>query len=162
MEMSNQEIVKRYKDNPGIKQIGILADLNGCSRIEIYEILHDAGLEVKQPGRPPKEKKQEEQPKTVIKSCSEVVSQDSLKDLDIKVSLDEQKIKLCNPQPVPKYLIPDSVKKMTQDRIDACVRLIISHTETIDALNREKLELENFLKGDFKEYGKKIELHREV
>ena len=161
MEMNNQEIVKRYKDNPGIKQIGILADLNGCSRIEIYEVLHDAGLEIKQPGRPPKEPKAEK-PKSTIKSCSEPISKDALNDMDIKVSLDEQKIEVCNPQPVPKYLIPESVRRMTQDRIDACVRLIITHTETIDALNREKLELENFLKGDFKEYGQKIELHREV
>lgn len=59
MEMTEGDIVRSYvhAESPS-KQIGVLADLNACSRKEIKEILKRNGLEVPagKPGRPKIEK----------------------------------------------------------------------------------------------------------
>ena len=59
MERTESDIVRSYvhAENPS-KQIGVLADLNACSRKEIKEILKRNGLEVPKdkPGRPKAEK----------------------------------------------------------------------------------------------------------
>ena len=39
MEMTEEEIVKKYQKNPQAKTINILADLNGCQAYEIKRIL---------------------------------------------------------------------------------------------------------------------------
>lgn len=50
--MTNKEIAREYKlAKNKIKQIGILADLNGKSKEEIREILRSEGIEVGSPGR---------------------------------------------------------------------------------------------------------------
>lgn len=47
MTMTNEEIVRDYKAAKAPqKQIGILADLNACSKKEIVEILREAGCEL--------------------------------------------------------------------------------------------------------------------
>ena len=57
MQMTDNEIVKSYKEaKEKKKQIGILADLNGCNRQEITAILRNNGVDL--PG--PKPKKTEE------------------------------------------------------------------------------------------------------
>lgn len=45
MQMTNEEIIKRYKnaDVPQKKMVEILADLNGCKKNKIVEILYEAG-----------------------------------------------------------------------------------------------------------------------
>lgn len=43
MEMSNSEIARRYRMNKSSKQIGILAELNACSRDAIVRILTEEG-----------------------------------------------------------------------------------------------------------------------
>lgn len=47
MNMTNEEIVRDYKQaaKPA-EQIAILADLNGCTKKEIAQILIDAGMDV--------------------------------------------------------------------------------------------------------------------
>ena len=46
MEMTEEEIVKKYQKNPQAKTINILADLNGCQAYEIKRILGKAGVYV--------------------------------------------------------------------------------------------------------------------
>lgn len=47
MTMTNEEIIRDYREAKApMKQIGILADMNCCTRKEIVAILVDAGLEV--------------------------------------------------------------------------------------------------------------------
>lgn len=52
MEMTKTEIIREYKmANSKTKQIGILAELNLCTKKEIREILREGGLDVPEPGR---------------------------------------------------------------------------------------------------------------
>lgn len=153
--MSVSEIVKSFKNNPKSSQVNILAQLNGCDRLEILDVLKGEGIDItklsmleQKRGRKPKEK-----------SSTEQTKKDDFSEAEIKVNLDEQKIERC---PVPDYYIPDSVHQIVQKRIDEILSLIILHTEAVDKLNREKLELEHFMKGEFKDYGKKNELFGEV
>lgn len=45
--MTNEEIIRDYKQAAApMKQIGILADLNQCSRQDIVKILREAGCEL--------------------------------------------------------------------------------------------------------------------
>lgn len=47
MTMTNEEIIRDYREAKApMKQIGILADMNCCTRKEIVAILADAGLEI--------------------------------------------------------------------------------------------------------------------
>lgn len=54
MEMTEEEIVKKYTNNPQTKTINILADLNGVQAFEIKRILGKAGVYEPKPGRPKK------------------------------------------------------------------------------------------------------------
>lgn len=154
--MSTSEIVKNFKANPTSSQIQILAELNDCSRVEIIEVLQGEGIDVTKIKGQRGPKKGAKQKNNSSKEPSII---DNLENAQIKVNLEEHKIEA---HPVPDYYIPDSVKKLVQDQIDNCMRLIIAHTEAIDKINREKLELEHFLKGEFKDYGAKDELFRQV
>lgn len=147
MEMTKQEILKKYFQNPCSKQITIIADLNGCERKEIMAILKEC--EVKLPKisseRPKKNAAQSKK-----NSSSEEIKKDDLSKSQIKVNLDEQKIEVKE-QPVPKYLIPDSIRKITQEKIEEIQRTMFIYYDKLDNLNREKSELENFLKGEFRD-----------
>jgi len=47
MNMTNEEIIREYREaKTPLKQIGILADKNQCSRGKIVEILREAGIEL--------------------------------------------------------------------------------------------------------------------
>jgi hypothetical protein len=59
MEMTEEEIIKKYKNNPQAKTINILADLNGCQAYEIKRILGKAGVYIPKAGRPKKDKADE-------------------------------------------------------------------------------------------------------
>ena len=53
MEMTNSEIIRSYNNAKNKqRQIGILADLNGCKRIEIEEIVSGKSTSEKQDGEP--------------------------------------------------------------------------------------------------------------
>lgn len=72
MEMSEEEIVKSYKEAAYKgSQIGILADLNGCNPSEIHAVLEKHGIDItkpenkktkrgRKPGQPNKPKKKEQ------------------------------------------------------------------------------------------------------
>ena len=63
MTMSDADIVKEYREAKDKKaQIGILADLNTCSRDEIKEILIKGGVSPKELPRNRKKKDSTEQP----------------------------------------------------------------------------------------------------
>lgn len=59
MTMSNEEIIRSYTQSKDQrKQIGILADLNGCDKEKIRTILIHHGVKLPTPGRPKKEIKE--------------------------------------------------------------------------------------------------------
>ena len=58
MEMSEKEIIKSFEEaKDRNKQIRVLADLNGCPRDQIVEILSAAGV-YKKPGKKPAKKEE--------------------------------------------------------------------------------------------------------
>lgn len=59
MTMSNEEIIRSYTQSKDQrKQIGILADFNGCDKEKIRTILIHHGVKLPTPGRPKKEVKE--------------------------------------------------------------------------------------------------------
>lgn len=78
MEMSEEEIVKSYKEAAYKgSQIGILADLNGCNPSEIHAILEKHGIDItkpenkktkrgRKPGQPNRPKKKEQKTLTEL------------------------------------------------------------------------------------------------
>lgn len=80
MTMSNEEIIRSYTQSKDQrKQIGILADLNGCDKEKIRTILIHHGVKLPTPGRPKKEIKEAQEKiekkreAAVIKKASDVL-----------------------------------------------------------------------------------------
>lgn len=155
MEMKDDEIVKSYLRNPKREHIDILAQLNDCKAYQIESILRKNGVEFpekKKAGRPPK--KLEEQKVT----SDDAVKKDDSEELTIKVDLDEEKIEVQ--KPVPKYLIPQIVQDMTNEKIETLQKQIMFYCDKIDELTAQKNELQLFLRGEWN--GKENKLHGEV
>lgn len=101
MWMKDEEIARSYRESTKRKaQIGVLADLNLCSKKEIEEILIKMG-EIK----PPKEKKPQEAPKEEVKEITggsemktipECIAQyafDKLDQLEKEIEIHQKQIK---------------------------------------------------------------------
>lgn len=76
--MTNEEIIRDYKQAAApVKQIGILADLNQCSRQDIVKILREAGCEL------PKlyDKKKVETPESSALGLGDLVDNDIVREL---------------------------------------------------------------------------------
>lgn len=80
MTMSIEEIIRSYTQSKDQrKQIGILADLNGCDKEKIRTILIHHGVKLPTPGRPKKEVKEAQEKiekkreAAVIKKASDVL-----------------------------------------------------------------------------------------
>ena len=86
MEMTEEEIIKKYKNNPQAKTINILADLNGCQAYEIKRILGKAGVYIPKAGRPKKDKADEtiEQINEIEQSQNSKRSEEPLNDTILK------------------------------------------------------------------------------
>ena len=144
MEMNEKEIVKSFLRNPKREHIDILAQLNDCKAYQIESILRKNNVEFpekEKAGRPPK--KLEEQNVT----SDEAVKKDDSEELTIKVDLDEEKIEVQ--KPVPKYLIPQIVQDMTNEKIEGLQKQIMFYCDKIDELTAQKNELQLFLKGEW-------------
>ena len=140
MQMTVEEIIRNYiqaKDKS--KQIGILADLNGCDKEKIRSILRTRGVELPTKGRPKKEQE-------IIKTDSSYDKMSktvTIKNLNtgevITKPLDElvvKKDKLTETKPI----LPAAVKLLIQERISLIAEQRLS-------LDMEQEELENFLRG---------------
>lgn len=100
--MTNEEIIRDYKQAAApMKQIGILADLNQCSRQDIVKILREAGCEL------PKlyDKKKVETPEPSALGLGDLV------DNDIVRELVRQKIELENENKKLKALIIKMIER---------------------------------------------------
>lgn len=149
MQMTVEEIIRSYtqaKDKS--KQIGILADPNGCDKGKIRSILRTRGVELPTKGRPKKEREiiktdfdYNKANKTVtIKNLStgETITK-PLEELVIKKDNKLTETKPHGEQPIEaKLFIPEVVKGLVIERI--------SQIEfEITKLKLDKEELEDFL-----------------
>ena len=128
MQMTVEEIIRNYtqaKDKS--KQIGILADLNGCDKEKIRAILISKGCQMPTKGRPKKE--------TTEKKIESYVKKVTFKNIDTG----EETVACAEEKPLEeKLFIPEVVKGLVIERI--------SQIEfEITKLKLDKEELEDFL-----------------
>ena len=99
--MTSEEIVRDYKlSKTPMKQIGILAELNGCSKREIVDVLREAGVELPKQyqKKPEKEAEQEIPLASVIDAATVRKELDDLNDKldDLNDKLEALKLKKQN------------------------------------------------------------------
>lgn len=137
MTMSNDEIIRAYMQSKDQrKQIGILADLNGCDKEKIRTILIHHGVKLPTPGRPKKEIKEAQEKiekkreAAVIKKASDVLPVPKEEPKVVRVPVPEKK----------KEPLPMSVTTALEKRIEEI-------DVEIFELNFEKEEIKRFLEG---------------
>ena len=144
MEMTKNEIVKKYKDRPTFQRMQELADLNGTTTKIIRDILRSGGYAddelpeaKKSPGRPKRKKEIPEKPADEILQRIDETLNNKIVDLGNKdiVSLAEK----------PSFTIPKAVIDMCNEKIQEINRKIGIHADIIDKLNNERNELIEFL-----------------
>lgn len=135
MTMSIEEIIRSYTQSKDQrKQIGILADLNGCDKEKIRTILIHHGVKLPTPGRPKKEIK-EAQEKIEKKREAAVTKKAS----DV-LPVPKEEPKVVRVPEKKKEPLPLSVIMALQKRID---EIEIEKKE----LTVEQEEIINFLEG---------------
>lgn len=143
MEMTEDEIVKKYLNEPTNSNITLIADLNGTQPYVIKTLLEKKGVFQKIEKTKSDSTKRNKKEKTAIKEAE---------------SLEETKSEVVTIYPVE--LIPEAVKGLTEAKIRENRAKIEYHCEEINRLNDENNELLAFLKGE--KYGDKDRIHREV
>lgn len=136
MEMTNDEIIRKFKANPTKEHIKILAELNAEPLYKIKRILADAGLEPED-----------------AKSKKNQLSEPTLKDKETKVSLKSEpasdKIK---PQMVSHFgettELPEVVVRAIDTRLSELDHEILMLYNQADKLSDEKKVLKAFLRGE--------------
>lgn len=139
MTMSNDEITRAYlQSKDQRKQIGILADLNGCDKEKIRTILIHHGVKLPTPGRPKKE----------IKEAQEKIE----KKREAAVKIEKRKASEVLPIPMetPEVVRETLIKKTAPLPLS----VIMALQKRIDEIEIEKKELTveqeeiiNFLEG---------------
>ncbi len=145
MEMTDKEIIKKYQDDPTLKNIRIIADLNGTQEYVIKGILDKAGV-LLQKGNAGKSKT----------TRKEVTKKDEEKKVENKI---EESPNEKRSERFPIELVPEAVIELTKTRIRENQAKISYHINEIDRLNNENIELRAFVGGD---YGDKDRVHGEV
>lgn len=89
--MTNEEIIRDYKQAAApVKQIGILADLNQCSRQDIVKILREAGCEL--PKLYDKKKVETPEPELAVENPNSLDPREVMNDI-LEVSRENRKLK---------------------------------------------------------------------
>ena len=144
MEMSANEIIRKYKDRPTFQRMQELADLNGTTTKVIRDILRAGGYEENElpaaknsQGRPKKKTETPESPADqILQSIDATLSHNNQKEsIKNNLILDEK----------PNVTIPKVVIDMCNDKIQEINRKIGIHSDIIDSLNNERNELIDFL-----------------
>lgn len=122
MEMKPSEILQSYENAQyKTKQIGILAELNACSKDEITEILKEMGAEL------PKRKYQKKEEPTKEPE---------------KKEWEEPELKAL---PEPRE-IPQSIQLVLYERLDVLDAKIREYTQGKENAEKEYMEIVEFLK----------------
>ena len=91
--MTNEEIIRDYKQAAApMKQIGILADLNQCSRQDIVKILREAGCELPKLYDKKKVEKAVAEPELAVENPNSLDLREVMNDI-LEVSRENRKLK---------------------------------------------------------------------
>lgn len=146
MEMTKDEIVKKYREKPSFTRIQLIADLNGCTTKEIREVLRSTGEEIDANDKP----KSKKVPST-NKTKKDKTEKESIKDIPLEDKMHTSIV----------YDIPQVVVEMCQEKINFINRQIDAYVEAINQLNDDRNELIDFIaKGEKRDESN--ELHRKV
>jgi len=120
MEMKPSEILQSYENAQyKTKQIGILAELNACSKEEITEILKEMGAEL------PKRKYQKKE----------------------ELAKEPEKKEWEDPELLPEPReIPQSIQLVLYERLDVLDAKIKEYTQGKESAEKEYMEIVEFLK----------------
>ena len=120
MEMKPSEILQSYENAQyKTKQIGILAELNACSKDEITEILKEMGAEL------PKRKYQKKE----------------------ELAKEPEKKEWEDPELLPEPReIPQSIQLVLYERLDVLDAKIKEYTQGKESAEKEYMEIVEFLK----------------
>lgn len=151
MQMTEEEIIKKYKGNPTEKHINILADLNAVKPYVIKRILAKAGL-MEEPAAPKKRGKkpkaeQNEKIQEADKTLNDIEKIESTKTISVRGEMPPQAEIVT---PVPVYLIPEQIKKLCEYRLEEINVEILSLCDEIDKRSDEREQIKAFLRGEFK------------
>ena len=141
MQMTNEEIIRRYKNGADKKaQVNILAQLNGESPEKIRNILQTAGVleGIKRRGRKPKA---ETEPKAEEEKAEEKKA-DEAAELKEDLTEREPKITLVKGNELPK-VVKDAVVEKYHDLL----RLKELYLNTVRVLDRQIEDIESYLSG---------------
>ena len=141
--MSEDEIVKKYLNEPTNQNITLIADLNGTQPYIIKTILEKRGVL-----------------KPAEKTTSGATKSNKAKKTDSKKTSVLVETREEAHKTYPVELIPQAVKSLTEAKIRENRAKIEYHCLEIDKLNDENNELSAFLKGEF--YGDKDGIHWKV
>ncbi len=155
MEMTQEEIVKRYKEaKDQRKQISILADLNACKQNDIIDVLTAAGVvtEAKKRGPKPgtkqhplKERKKQEK---AVNSNKEIIQK--LRDANRKLLEDNKKLeqRAKEAERLSATLesecvkaaenIPEFVQTLVFDRLEQLNATIVGIEQQLESINETK------------------------
>jgi hypothetical protein len=158
MEMTEDEIVKKYQANPKPGTITLIADLNGVRDYEIKRILGKAGvLPLKKPGRPKKEPEATLEKIDEIESSQNEIKTKQNEPLNPKIleaihkndSLPEAKpLQSIIVEPIKEYMVPEVVKEVINEELDRISARMIEICDEADELNARRNKLKAFLKGE--------------
>lgn len=142
MEMTEEEIVRKYKSNPKPGTISIIADLNGCKEYEIKRILDKNGFDIPKPGR----KKKTQADKTIEK-INELEMQNFKRSESSKNDISQNESNKNESLPVDKSL-PEVVVSVIEEELERINVRIMNICDEADALSARREELKRFLKGE--------------
>ncbi len=143
MQMSNEEIVRSYRDAKNkAKQLGILAELNACDTQKIKDILIGSGMDYRRLPRGEREKKAEVQTAEVkpVKENKPVKEKKAaVKEKPVNTQCDNvEPVKKEEPEN-PKIYVPEIVKQAVTEKM-------IQVQESMDKNVADLSELSAFLK----------------
>lgn len=156
MQMTNEEIARSYREaKDKKKQIGILAELNLCSRTEIEYILRDEGLH---PGYQRKPKEPKKAAKKAVKELrtpgkkKTIISEDQTKDIpgkqtkktdapgqQLEISMTELDTDTEEYQQELSFILDQSINpkiKRCEEKIEEISKKIQAHEKEIKALQK--------------------------
>lgn len=142
MQMSNEEIVKSYKEAKNkAKQLGILAELNACDKQKIKEILTGSGMDYRRLPRGEKKKAtvQTAEVKPVKESKPVKENKAAVKEKPVNTQCgNAEPVKKEEPES-PKIYVPEIVKQAVTEKM-------IQVQESMDKNVADLSELSAFLK----------------
>jgi len=139
MIWSEEEVIKKYNDNPKRSQLNLIADLNGCSNWEVADVLHKNGLALEITYKKPiiKDKSQKRgRPASKPQEFRGIPSSAISKDPEIEKKEDKEMKE-----------IPEFVRVVLEEKEHDLEAKRQFHQDKMNELDAQLKELKSFMEG---------------